>query len=66
MRPSTSGDDPLAGQQLRDKSEKPLYVKVKDLGAGSFGLVQLAINRCGCLWPSSELVPRWAASVLGN
>ena len=44
MRPS-NGEDPLAGQQLKDRAEKPLYVKVKDLGAGSFGLVQLAINR---------------------
>ena len=36
---------PLAGQQLVDRQEKPLYVKVKDLGHGTFGLVQLAINR---------------------
>ena len=54
MRPS-SGDDPLAGQQLRDRAERPLYVKVSDLGAGSFGLVQLAINRYASRRPPAFL-----------
>lgn len=42
---ANGASNPLAGQQLVDKNDKPLYVKIRDLGSGSFGMVQLAVNR---------------------
>ena len=33
--------DALGGQQLVDKSDRPKYVRVKTLGSGAFGLVEV-------------------------